>query len=147
MQNGDVFLSVRPFGCTAPQGSWVLSGNVFALGGRAAGHIAGITTYAQVLAANGDWFQLETGCPGAPLVSFQGNAFEMAGRSASPGEEFTTFGGGACVGVEYGVTTVGNVFRWMGGGGCSVWMYAGALPIGPTPVQSASWGRLKLRYR
>src|SRR5215813_10074866 len=79
MQNGDVFLSVGPQQCNVPQGEWAASGNIFALAGRTPSGVAGMTTNTQILGANGDWFQLITGCPGTPMVTFQGNVFEITG--------------------------------------------------------------------
>ena len=142
--NGDVFLSVAATACMGPQGPWTLSGNVFSLSGQTPGRIVGISSNYQILAANGDWFQLNTGCPGTPLVDFLGNVFEITGASPSAGEEFTNFNGYQA--VEYGLTTLGNVYRWQGTGSCG-WMYVGALPIGPTAPQGESWGQLKSRYR
>ena len=146
MRDGDVFLSSGPTECLGPQGAWVLSGNVFALSGQPHGRVAGITTNAQVLTVDGGWFQLITGCPGTPVVTLQGNVFEITGVGPSAGEEFATFGGGMGVGVEYAVTNYGSVYRWQGGG-CPNWTYLGALPIGPTAVEGRTWGRLKTRYR
>jgi hypothetical protein len=147
MQNGDVFLSVSASACNGQQGEWASSGNIFALAGRAPSSVAGMTTYSQVLSVNGDWFQVITGCPGTPVVNFQGNVFEIAGVAPGPGEEFTTFGGGAYgLSFEYAATTLGNVFRWQGSS-CPTWVFAGALPIGPTPARRTSWGALKITYR
>lgn len=150
MEDGDVFLSVGPvfYDCIVEQGPWSLSGNVFSISGRAPNRIAGMTVNAQILAANGDWFQLYLDCSGGlgtPMVTFLGNAFEMAGVGPSAGEEFTDFGGSGPA-IEYALTTLGNVYRWRGSN-CYHWTYVGALPIGPTLVRGESWGRLKIRYR
>jgi hypothetical protein len=147
MRDGTLFLSVSPSGCGGLQGEWASSGNMFALAGRAPSMVAGMTTYSQVLGTNGDWFQIVTGCPGTPVVIFQGNVFAITGFEPSLGEEFTAFGGGAYgLSFEYAVTSLGNVFRWQGTS-CPTWVFAGALPIGPTPASRASWGALKLIYR
>ena len=106
--------------------------------------VIGMTTFSQILAANGDWFQLNTGCPGTPQISFQGNVFELTGVPAIAGEAFVTFGGGASLNHEYAVTDIGRVFRWRADCG---WVYAGSLPIGAIQVNGESWGTLKARYR
>jgi hypothetical protein len=101
----------------------------------------------RVMAANGDWFQLAVDynyCEGVPTVDYQGNVFADSGVPAAPAEEVAVFGaGGPCIGHEYAVTTLGKVFRWAG---CSGWVYAGALPIGPTSLRGESWGKLKIQH-
>jgi hypothetical protein len=117
------------------------------IAGRGTGTVAGVSNNYQVLAGNGDWFQLAVDynyCNGTPTADYLGNVFAATGESAGPGEEFVTFEGGSCTGHQYAATTRGNVFRWAA---CSGWVFAGALPIGPTPAPRASWGELKVRYR
>jgi hypothetical protein len=148
MQDGEVFLATGPTTCFGAQGAWSASGNVFVLSGRGSSRVAGMTGWGQILAVNGDWLWLNTGCPGTPEVSYHGNVFEIAGVSPRPGEEFTAFGYGGGL-LEYAVTTVGNVYRWQGGGcsGSPPWTYVGSLPIGPTTARLGTWGRLKTQYR
>jgi hypothetical protein len=148
MRDGSVFMAgfEGPPTCPWPQKPWTLRGNLFSIAGRAPGSLAGMTLNAQVLAANGDWFQLAADynyCSGTPTVDFQGNVFAITGVAAEPGEEFAVFGGEG-PGLEYAVTTLGNVFRWAP---CSGWVYVGALPIGPTVSRAGSWGQLKIRHR
>ena len=136
-----------PNACPRIQGLWSLRGNLFALAGRSHGLIAGVSNNYQVLASNGDWFQLGVdynNCSGSPGVDFQGNVFALTGVTPSPGEEFLVFDGGYCVGEQYAITTAGNIFGWLG---CSGWFQAGALPLGPTKTVRKSWGELKLIYR
>jgi hypothetical protein len=142
MQDGEIFVPpTGPIECRQAQGPWASTGNLFILAGRGQSSVAGTTTFAHVIAANGDWFQL--GSCGASST-FQGNLYELAGMSPGPGEEFVTVGGGTCIGVEYAVTNLGGVYRWQA---CMGWMYLGSLPIAPTEMRSESWGSLKARFR
>jgi hypothetical protein len=149
MHDGDVFMAGfdGPSTCTLATSTWTLRGNMFSIAGRGAGVIVGVSNNYQVLAANGDWFQLAVDynyCNGTPDVTYQGNVFGLLGEAIAPGETFAIFAGGGNIGYQYAVTTVGRVFRWAA---CSGWVYAGALPIGPTPLAGESWGQLKIRYR
>lgn len=149
MHDGDVFMAGfdGPSSCTLETSTWTLRGNLFSIAGRGAGVIVGVSNNYQVLAANGDWFQLAVDynyCNGTPDVTYQGNVFELVGEAIAPGEVFAIFAGGGNIGHQYAVTTAGNVFRLAA---CSGWVFAGALPIGPTALPGESWGQLKARYR
>jgi hypothetical protein len=59
MQDGELFAAPSgPTACGEAQGPWTSIGNLFALAAHAPGQVAGATTFAHVIAANGDWFQL-----------------------------------------------------------------------------------------
>ena len=151
--DGDIFLTwvegART--CDFPPHPWLLRGNVFASAGRGAtSPLVGMNQNWQMLAANGDWFQLGVDynyCNGAG-ADFLGNVFEQTGVRV-PDEEFVTFGGGGpSGGNEYAATNRGNVYRWDSCTPGSAWSYIGALPgYSPVSTNRASWGKLKVVYR
>ena len=143
MQDGELFATPTGPTCGAEQGPWTSVGNVFALAGRVPSQVAGASMHGQLVAANGDWFQLGPCGGGAP---FQGNVFELAGVSPKAGEKFVAFGAGQDY-IEYAITNFGAVYRWQGGGCTAGWMQIQSLPIAPTVVRQESWGILKAKYR
>ena len=151
MAEGDIFtMSIEGFPndlCSHPPHPWVLAGNIFSSAGTAAlGPIVGMNELLEVLAANGDWFQLIAAPCNTGSASYLGNVFELTGVRV-PGEEFMTFGGRSpSGGNEYAATNLGNVYRRDTCSGSS-WSYIGALPIGPTGTSRQSWGGLKQIYR
>ena len=133
--------------CSYPLHPWVLAGNVFSSAGRgASGPIVGMNELLEVLAANGDWFQLTAAPCNAVSASYEGNVFELTGVHL-PGEEFVTFGGRSpSGGNEYAATNLGNVYRRDTCSGSS-WSYIGNVVGAPTPVHQTTWGSLKVLYR
>ena len=151
MAEGDIFMTwAEGFPndlCSHPLHPWLLVGNVFSSAGRGApGPIVGMNELLEVLAANGDWFQLTTGSCNAGSASYEGNVFELTGVHV-PGEEFVTFGGRSpSGGNEYAATNLGNVYRRDTCSGSS-WSYIGNLVGAPTPAHQTTWGSLKVLYR
>lgn len=146
MAEGDIFTTWIEGGraCDFPPHPWVLQGNVFSSAGRGApGPVVGVNQNYQVLAANGDWFQL-SGSWGS--ATFLGNVFDQTGVRV-PGEEFVMFGAGANGSNEYAATKYGNVYRWDGCAATTNWSYIGTLPGSPTAAVQPSWGTLKMIYR
>ena len=139
MKNGDLYVAGSDFPgqCPPPLRPWMVVDNVFASAGRMPSSIIGMAYTLQILASNGDWFQI-TGYSAAYLS----NVFETTG-TGTPGERFVFFGGS---GATYAVTTLGNVYRHSG---CHwEWDPVGSVAIsGPTFVRRSSWGTVKTMYR
>ena len=121
--------------CSHPLHPWVLVGNVFSSAGTGApGPVVGMNEMLEVLAANGDWFQLIAGSCDAS-ATYEGNVFDLAGVRV-PGEEFVTFGGRSpSGGREYAATNLGNVYRRDTCSGSS-WSYVGNLAGATAGVQN-----------
>lgn len=148
MSSGDLYVAgfEGPQACPRPQRPWVLLANLFTSSGSAMGSVVGLNQHGQVLASNGDWFQLTIDYNGCNAISaaFQGNVFQITGVPAAA-EQFVTFGGGSPVGgYEYAATNYGNIFRWAG---CSGWELVGTLSGAPTGSPRVTWSRVKATYR
>jgi hypothetical protein len=148
MAAGDLYVAglQGPIACPRTQGPWTALSNVFVSAGQSVGRVVGMNQNGQVLAANGDWFQIGIDYNNCNAISatFQGNVFGITG-AGEPGETFVIFGsGGPGGGYEYAVTNSGSMFRWSGCGG---WERVGSLNSGPTSSIRRSWGELKVRYR
>jgi hypothetical protein len=133
------------------QSSWSPLGSVFASAGHGFGsEIVGLNSRGQVLASNGDEYQLHLSqyCPpGGVTASFVVNVFSFTEVEPIPGETFCGFGD-SNGSHTYAVTSHGRVFRRLVTG-CDplIWEFAGDLPIGPVEATRSSWGTLKVRYR
>ena len=145
MPNGDLFASCRegPGGfCPQPYGTWHQLDNLFASAGRGPSSIVGMASTGQLLAANGDWFQLGAPSSVSYSVGFLDNVFDLLGH-APPGERFTAFGGGL---TALAATSSGRIFRWDACNGAG-WSVVGSTAGGPIATSRASWGGLKAIYR
>ena len=124
-----------------PQGPWSAACNVFAAGGPAS-RVVGLGGGVVLTAAGGTYrLGIDAGRPCYAIFD---------GVIAHPmAQSFVAIGSNESInGCNiYAVTDAGEVYRAWIGCGPSGWEYAGSLPVGPTPIQRATWGGLKSHYR